>query len=1015
MRFLKPLFSTRLASVAQLSVLAAAMTGFSGLAVAQDGANANLSDDIAFARDLARYRYFDLAISWLDDLEKGGKFDAGGKSELGLARATIARIASQFAPKRDERKKYFDEAIGLYRTAIGDMQELDAEKGEDVIDGLCAALIDKGKFWADELLQLRANEAPDADLKTARANAEDAFKEAVKTLNQASDLLSQAAGGSNVPAATVTRLEQLAQFALYRKGEAYYNWAATYDASEFSREDNLKKCIEAMNDYIWEAGNESIWAFWSSYYMGVAEFELSRGSAAKNYAEFVPHHEKALAMLTHTFDPDGGVSLENVAEQGLAENELTFVLEVVERAYLSTAQVYRAAANNFEAMSEEPKDLDKFAQMYAVYGDKEGQVKSPVDRPSLVVALRSAGVARIDELKARFQKHKFEFGDYGYRALLEQASLYVDLGAAGKGVGTVTEIAQKKSGTLVGLQAQAMLSQLLSSDSGAQSAQVWHLSATGAFSESRWLDAIEDFHKCIASATTPEDQKEFAVDAWSKIGVCYLQVSRHLEAALAYEQGLEAARASGMDDLVAELAIDAYNAWSARFTQTKDPFDQGQRDRVRKIVTDLGASPDVQYFVARETFTNAQAEKDAAKKKALYAQAEGEFSKVTDTSIYYERALVYLARCQDDAGNPDKAISTFETFFKRVDDPNGIAPEGKRAKNREIARAEAVYYRAGVLLIDKKDFAAALKTLDGYEKTFPNQQPFFPLVQNFRVQCQVGLGKRAEAEAIVVAMLKDAPTHAATTSSLNQIATAYSEGARTARDAKNDADIESNIAKAAEYLGMHNEKTGFASFANLRYVADWHAELAELSRKKGDDAARDASYGRAKENYARLLDKFGKNAAFAKTIETEVMAGYGKVLIGLQDFQTASPIWRKLYDANRRNQEAAENHAKCLGGWIEFSNRKFLEITGTGQHKEAALVWADLRKALELANQKHTPGWWYVSTQLVYELYLSGKTNPADSKEALNIINNWKALLPELGGTPSKECLLRIEVELQKK
>lgn len=985
---------------------------------AEEGAGSNLIDDISFARDLARYRYFDLAITWLDDIEKAGGLDASSKNQLALARATISRIASQFAANRDDRKKFFDEAIQRYHEAIGSMQELDAERGVDVIDGLCTALIDKGKFWVDELERLRAEEKPDADQKTARTNAEEAFKEAVKTLNTAYDLLQSAAGGDNVSEAQVEKLNSLSQFSIYKKGEAYYNWASTYDASEFSREDYLTKCIEAMNDYIWEAGNESIWAFWASYYMGVAELELARGSAAKNYAEFVPHHEKGLAMLTHTYESDGGVPLETVAEQNLAENELRFVLEVVERAYFSTAQLYRNAATLFENLGEDPKDLDKIAQSYGVYGDKEWQVKSPVARPALVTALRMAAVASIDDLGARFKKHKFEAGDWGFRAQLEQANAYVDLGSPGKAVATVKDIAQNKKGTLVGLQAQAMLSQLLeTSAQGDQPAEVWWLAATGAVSEARYGDAIELFHLCVSAIKSPEEQKQYLVQAWQYIGNCYLQNARRLEAALAFEEGLKGAQTLGKDaeEIVGELAIDAYNAWNSRFMETKDNFDQTQRDRVRKIVTDLGASPDIQYFVARETFTNAQAQKDAEKKKQLFVQATEEFKKVTDTSVYYERAMVYLARCQNESGDIDGSLATFEQFLKRVKDPaNDVGSANKKAKNREVALAEASYYRAGVLLQEKKDYAATLTALEGYEKSFPNQEPFFPLVQNFRVQALIGAGKRAEAEQVVLALLKDWPNHAATTASLNQIATAYSDAARAARDAKNDAEIEAALAKSAEYLGKHNDRTGYASFANLRYVADWYAEIGALAKKRGDDAGRDAAYGLAKENYVRLLDKFGKNSSYAKTIESEVMSGYGVVLLGLLDFQAASPIWRKLYDVNPRNQQYAENHAKCLGGWIEFTNKKFLEYTGTGQHKEAAIVWASLRQALELAGKKRAPDWWAVSTNLVYSLYLSGKTNPADKKEAINIIANWKALLPDLGGTPFTECITRIDAELQK-
>jgi hypothetical protein len=1004
--------SIRLALVA-LAILGAMLAPTAEARQAGSSSQSNLADDIQFARDLARYRYFDLSIAWLDGLEKAGKADDENKTQLALARALIARLASQYATSNEDRRRYYDEAVTRYRDAIGNVQEIDAKKGSDLVEGLASVLVDKGKYWIEELDRLVAEERPEAELAEARKVADEAFKEAIKTLNSASDQLARAAESDGVSEADQNELIALAQYALYRKGEAYFNWALLYDAKEFSREDYLGKSIQAMEDYIWEAGNETILAMWAFYYQGMAHQAL----AGLKEDGAVAEDEKALTYLRSVYGEEG-INLTEIAKLKLPENESVFVLEVVERARLGVAKLYREAATRLEnaANVAADADLSTMARSYRVLGSEPNQVASPVTRGALVTALRQAAVATIEEFQSQFETLRLAYGPFGGRARLEKARAQIDLGQGGSAVELVKTVAEQNANNVVGVEAKALLSQLLAeSDEASQPASVWDLVGSGAFSEGRWLDAIDAYHKCVQASKTDAERKQFALNAYAQIGRAYSQVQRNLECALAFEAGFELAQALKDEDAIPQFAVDAYSAWNRRFAETKQPFDEENRNRVRKIVNDLGASPDVAYFEAVELFTDAQAEREPAKRKQKFAAATATLAKVPEASSYYERALVYLGRGEAEMGEPGKALATFTRLADHVEKvsktPSG---DSRRVRNREIAAAQGAFYRASVLL-DQKDFGNALTALEGFEEKFAKEEAFFPAVMGHRVTALIALKRIADAEPIVDALLADHASSPATTKALNELGSGYFELSKAADAEQKVDDANAALTKALEYLSKHNERTGFTSFINLRNSADWSARLGRAALAKEQTAEGLAWMKKAKENYSHLIEKFGKQPNHQRAIENEVMREYSDVLLALEEFDDALPILRKLYAANGQDMFVVKNFARCLGGWIEPAKgrNEFIERTGAGQHKEAMEIWGKLADGLGHADRKNTPEFWEARANFVFQILLASRQEPGLKANGIKLIQNWNSLT-DMGGPPWKDIILRVEKDLQK-
>lgn len=953
----------------------------------------NLTDDIRFSRDLARYRFFDLAVEWLAQIEKQSGLDEDNRIEVSLAKATISRLASENALTTDERKRYYDEAITHYQEAIEGMGKvMTSRKGESIVDGLSSVLLSKGQFYTDLIEQMKANEADAEVIKAARASAEEAYREVVKTLNTGYADLQQAAldTGSN-------RLTDLAMFALYRKGESYYRWALLYEPQDFNREDYLVKCGESLLDYIWEAGEETIWVLWAYYYQGMAEYErgfVSPENAAK-------HDETALASLTHIFS-DFGVDFEQLPT--LADDARDFVLGLAEQSFRGVAMIYRNAASRIEASQtiSDTDDITSMAQGYQVVGDKTWQIKGPVFKPALVAALRRGSIAMIEELEQRMAKHRLKPTPEGYRALLEKSRTLVDLGRGPEALEIVRNVAEKNERNLVGLEAQRLLGNLLdSTDEGSQPPSVLRLAMDGLLSEERWRDAVAIGHQLVNACESDEDKATYLTTAWKDIGGCYQVLSRFLEAAVAYEAGYEAARTINDEDARGELALEAYNAWDRRYRETKQDFDQRERNRVRDVVTRLGASSDIQFMVARESYSNATGEPDADKKKALYATAAVDLAKVDDTSNYYERALVLKARSEEGAGKPEDAIKTFDRLFERAGDV-GVAHSKKMTQQREIALAEAAFYKAGVLL-DLGRFQDVLDALEGYESKHEKQAPFFANVAYYRIRAQIGLNQWDRAEQLLGSLEANYPKASTVGYAINAVAAGFYDAYRAHAEPDSEEAL-GLLRKAADYLSRYNKSSGYGSFTNVRNVADWYKKIGELNL--------------AEESYKRLIDRFGKQPKYASTIDSKVKQDYAEVLLAQRNFQDAIPLWTEVYAANRKNRTVVRSYALCLGGWLEEEENRglytYTEIPGAGQYREAMDMWVELKKGLEDAGEKSTPGWWETVANYLYCNHMAAKQNPQLKAAGLKLIANYKALHPDLGGGLYKRTIDKLERSFQR-
>ncbi len=970
-----------------------------------DAKTKNLQDDIRFARDLARYRYFDLSVSWLSSIEGRKDLDPSVVGDVLLAKAEIARLASEYAVTREERRRYYDEGAVHYKKALESLgATMTPDKGEAIVDGYCKLLVSRGEFYTEEIALAKDNGVAADKIAEFKKSADESFREAVKTLNGARDELVKASEAPDATEQDKEQLTNLAQFAQYTRGQSYYLWALLYDPSDANRADYLHQCVDKLTDFIWDVGNDNFFALYAYYFSGMAEWELGRLEEGKAN----DHDAKALANLNHIHS-DAGIDLTRISGPNVSDSEKSFVTELFEKSYLGSSQVFRSIASRLEKNTtiQDTDKLDKLAFDFLVVKapgyEKPWCITAPVYKPALVQALRAAAIGTIDEMEKRLKDGHLALTDYGNLALLEKANGLTDVGNSAQALAIVKDVAEKNRSTGVGVKAQKQLASMIGDDSGGsttQPASVIYLAVDGLLADAKYAEAAAKLQQVVAACTSDEDKKLFLTKSWRQMGRCYEQTEHLLEAALAYERGLDAARALKEEATTADLAKMAFNAWNRRFLETKNDFDKAQRDRAGQAAKEFGGAEDIDYQDGREKFDNANAlAAKAPERKAAFEAAKASFDKMAPGSVFYERGLVFRGRCFAEMGDHEGAVKAYDELFARIADPkNSVGVDAKKTEYRGVAEAEATYYKSESLLALKR-WEDVLKTLEGFEDKYKSQKSFFPNVADFRIEANAGLKRLDVADDLMRKMLTDAAlaNTSVATRAIKVLIKAHYDQYSALKGAEKDvakyppAALD-ELRKCADLQAIANERDQFANPKNLSLAGQWYLELKEWSL--------------AAQSFKKLFDLFGADEKQKATI-TRLKPLYAQCLVELRNrFDEAETILRELMDADPNNSANIRLFAKTLGGWMEVRGKpgapEFVEIAGTGKYAEAIAQWVRLTASLEGAQKKNSPEWWETKVNALFGLYMLAKTDADAKGQAKATIESWeRAYADEIPRAPA--------------
>jgi len=458
---------------------------FSASAIAQDEEKqTNTEDDLEFAIKLARNRYFDLANDFLARI-KSGHLTEEEKDSVLVTNATILKLASEYSSTEEDRLASYNQAIAQFREFV--QYNTMHAKYDEIRLQLAETLHNMGKFT-----QIRMSISKTPEAKAAlQKEAEAAFRESIQLYDDVGRAFQtqyeayQESGEMEM----ARKMFESYREAVYKKGIAYYFWGVIYPKDdEVNREDYLNRSVNTLDDYIWESEEDDFNALWAYLYQSMAYTEMGEFS-------------DALDLAIQVYDPETGINLDQATQ--LPPELARLITNLAESAYRQVTYIYNE-------MGESQKACDT-----------------------------------VDALVEAFESRSLEISPIGDEARLEQAKALLEMQDSEKtdqAAHLCKLVGDRNPTKEVGRQAKILLQRIIESSTSQESQvnispDVLFSAAEGARLEKNFQDAIKAYMKVFQASKTVQQQETFSAKTWNAIGICYRDMDRYLESAVAFEQG----------------------------------------------------------------------------------------------------------------------------------------------------------------------------------------------------------------------------------------------------------------------------------------------------------------------------------------------------------------------------------------------------------------------------------------------------------------------------------------------
>ncbi len=884
-----------------------------------------IEHDVEFAKNLARYRFFDLAIDVLGTI-KARKLDAELEGTLLFTEADILRRQSQGLRDDAERLAVQGKAIEM----LGEWGKPGSAlvfhpMRTQALDALWQLLRERSQ------LCLRQAAAEDDEGRAgplrglAARDCDEAIRILVLLQREYEKQGAEAAATENADVAT--ELKELAAHTIYNRGLVLLDWADAEQAPAF----RLEQAIAALTDFQWQLEEERLTQYYALHYVGVAQRRLGHLEEARSsQTEVIDRGQWYWDNMRA--DPEGGQRNEGVAP---------FVSLLMDRAWCELAVLDLASSDG------------------------------------------AAGAAVIDAMFAAHDKGKEPFTVEAHEVLLGLAATLVAAGHDGKAAEVVKYVADKAPpDSAASDRANQKLGEMISaSDTLDESTAVLMAAATGLSSARRFADAAFTWGRATASMHGDSESRQDLFAAWYGLANALFEERRFLEAALSYEQALDAAvRYDVGEDSRKAAAYGIYRAYDRRHKETATDFDKQLRDAASDKLIAMGVGEDLQFLRAKEVFDDALLARP--QDPARYLEALDEIRAVPASAPTFERALVYAARALAGAGKPAEALQSFDDFLARAADP-ALAPVNANSRaRREVALGECLYYKSDLLLAAQPPRPAdALATLTGFEEQLPGQGGLIESVKYVRIAAHallVDITACREAYDGLKAFNADSKYLGP---AAFRVADALLKASNAARDKGAAAAGDALLLSAADFMWLHCEQAGFVSFANIVNSGSWYARVGR--------------HDLAQRSFQKALDAFANDSGVPVEQKDTARLGLGNAFNQLKEFHRGRPYWQDLLQRQARNPQVMAGAARCFGGWLELAadGSTVVEVPGSGDYADARVLWADLAQGASA--RKYQRDWWEAKLGAVYAFYREGAADSERLADARKILDSVRAILPD--------------------
>ena len=756
----------------------------------------NGKDDVAFAKALARWGYYDLAEVMSEKIVLKSSNEQQ-RLDGQLLRCSFFQIRGEQEPDFEKKSELYRQSVDCYKKLIPLTEGMSRLQLKNELGDI---LINQARG-----LVTRVEDEPDA----AR---QEVYRKTLPFLEEAQELFKEVksttdTAGSDFEPRDEGEEEKGRVEKAFLRYHAWYGYCrALYFKGICGEKGAFDLCLRELEAYIWDyEGKEG--AYYAILLRGMVLHEKQR------YEEAVDCYDGVTKALQDTYlfrvepEKQKGLSI----GVGQISSSLREVFE--EKTTISSEATVKSLEKDRKWLVNDPENNRK----YILSKDQENLNVYQIITYSSVHALRLQGcyykiksliqwgrfgraIESVNEFQIYLKEiHNSELEDelLGQAIILEMGKAHVGEGEYAKAIEVARKIAEKK--TYWGIVAKRLLQKWGQLDPNAlANAQNAYLVAGGLWEKDQYKEAILSFMKVVQYSQGQKEIELYTLDSLEKIAQSFWILTLYKESALCYKmlatqynKYKKIVKVGDKEDKVeigAKSAYWAYRAYLESYKVTKDDQDKRNSDEMRNyLVTNWENSS----YALNKAFDEAiererQIDENAADAVNQFRNLSKAYQSVKREADQYETALVYIAKCFYKAaeiglkkGGLDKQkpgtfeypkeilsdLKRAEGYFKRYQQyaSRSKVPEidTQRVARRRESMAQSIFYLGRVYWL-WGNYKNAIENFEKLYKEYPEQAEMAAGAIFFLVRLNMETGKLAEAESLIQEMEKSQSSKGAT-------------------------------------------------------------------------------------------------------------------------------------------------------------------------------------------------------------------------------------------------------------
>ena len=913
-------------------------------------------EEIRFARGVAEeWGFIDLADGILGELEDS-KIPTAMAEELGLVKCDLYRAAAVKSRDADKRNDLLERAISAYDSFCKENQY------SALLPQAELGFVNTSSVFARSL-ELAIEEAIGAEAEELTTKRGEVLMNAV---SKTSDLIINLKNSDDQSETTKRRLYEL----MLQSSQMNYDIARTQEDGEF----NFNQALMTCEELVFKAGEGTPHCLRAYNLMG-------RTYAAKQAWDEASAFFSAVIDVAIPTDVDEWKNV--VKDMGLTQADKEQRWLFVElaspglmNALANSGQMNEACSSALHIYNTQKREGFEFSRELG-YPALLAAAKVLLDSGGVVGGNRSKG-------EAAWYESAEAASDAGHRTRTQVRCSDLALSIA-------QTVNSENQGNILQVRAQKLISEIITRPGVEVEPAVLYEAAEGHYNERNDPAAIKSLKQVLTALDSADEATalELAPKTYYYLGRSYQRQDRHLEAVMAFAEGVKSWRG--------DPEYDAYSAQQL----------YNSADRIRKTIRDdsfINA-----LFAEAETIAAQLSE--ANKDEILYRQAEklrgenkyeeaiAKYKQLDQLSNDYEKALVATAECTFRLGKTADADALFTAYVEDyvTDEKNSIENSPVRAARRSDALAKARFYRTFIAYkaaektgFDQTQWLTVVELGKDYEDLHPTQDTLAPWTMRMVMNAHVSVEAIPEARETLRKLSETYPSSSFTPTASLELHGALKKLRDAAASAGDPARATELLREMAELLEFANKNAPKFSFKNKRSEASHWYNLNE--------------YSKAEAVLRELIARPTEKEAEIKTINLYLKPELAQTLLAQQQVPEALELFRELknVEGGKPTKEVILGFCKAVTGWVDGGPGEINIVPGAGTEvAEFDEVVSTLNAIAnnKTALEKWTCEWYAYKFQLAYTYYVyaTAEWGPQDQRKRDAARRQLDVIVQELG------------------